>query len=128
MVTWLIESDLSSQADPMLQRIQDEAVEAFDEDDPKTISVLIRIAITLQDHDRWEDARPRFEQALAASISSNNSLTCPLTKSLEDALYNKQYENAVPTSKDIERQAVETKKRRRRLVWYCLSLQSIEQI
>ena len=109
MIQWLIEGGNYEQANPLLQQVETEAVERFGEESSVTISVLIRIGIILQELDRWEDARPRFEQALASSMSANTPLESPLIKSLEDALYNKKYPKGVATPEDIRRQALLTK-------------------
>jgi tetratricopeptide (TPR) repeat protein len=105
MINWMIKSDLYQKAHPLLLRIQSEAAKIFGESSAELISVLIRIGTMLQDQDRWENARPRFEQALAAAISGNASFESPLVKNLEDALYEKKFTTGVETPEDIRRQA-----------------------
>ncbi|KAE9362678.1 hypothetical protein N431DRAFT_433670 [Stipitochalara longipes BDJ] len=104
LVGQLVKAERYKHADILLQRLQLEAAKNFGEHDNITISVLIRIGLLYQEEDRWKDARPRFEQALAASMASNG-LRNMLTQRLEEALEKKSYTSSLPGSKDIRRQA-----------------------
>jgi tetratricopeptide (TPR) repeat protein len=104
LVGQLVKAERFDQAETLLQRIQLETVKRFGEHDDVTISVLIRIGLLFQEEDRWKDARPRFEQALAASIASNG-LRNMLTRRLEESLEKRAYTSSLPGSKDIRRQA-----------------------
>ena len=109
LIHWIVKSGQYERATPLLQQVQSEAVDNFGEESSVTISALIHIGTLLQEQGRWEDARPRFEEALASSMSAGAPLESPLIKNLEDALYNKKYEGGVATPEDIRRQAVLTK-------------------
>lgn len=77
-------------ADDMFHMMQDRVVETFGPDHSRTIWILIRIGLMYQNENRWNDAKPRFEQALAASMTANG-LDDALTRSLEAALENEHY-------------------------------------
>lgn len=79
-----------SEAEEMFHAMQDRAVETLGPDHKRTIWILIRIGLMYQNANRWKDAQPRFEQALAASMTANG-LEDALTKSLEAALENEHY-------------------------------------
>lgn len=102
LITWLVKGG-RDEAAALLKQVQVDAVDTFGEDDQVTISVLIRIGIVLQEQDRWVDARPRFEQALAASMT-RYGMDCMMTTRLEEALYQKSYVASLPKSEDIRRQ------------------------
>jgi tetratricopeptide (TPR) repeat protein len=72
-------------ADNMFYKVQGDVVDTFGVHDDITISILISIGIIYQEHDRWADARRRFEQALSASMVANG-LVGQLTQNLENAL------------------------------------------
>ena len=59
-----------SEAEPILAKIEIDVVNAFGDDDGTTIAILIQIGNMFQVQKRWADARPRFEQALAASMTA----------------------------------------------------------
>lgn len=88
-------------ADTMFLKVESKAVEIFGPDDDRTINTLIRIGTFYQGQQRWIDARPRFQQALAASIVGSG-LKDDVTKRLEAALDNRHYETAVPTCENID--------------------------
>jgi len=77
-------------ANLMFEEIQWKMVEAFGIDDHVTISLLISIGIVYQRQKRWSDARPRFEQALAACVTANG-LESNITQGLEEALEQQCY-------------------------------------
>jgi tetratricopeptide (TPR) repeat protein len=77
-------------ADLMFEEIQSKVVEGFGIDDDVTISILINIGMIYQNQRRWVDAQPRFEQALAASMTANG-LESSITQQLEEALENRCY-------------------------------------
>ncbi|KAF4633931.1 hypothetical protein G7Y89_g4185 [Cudoniella acicularis] len=109
LIQWMVKNGPHEQADALLRQVESEAMKIFEEESFITISVLIHIGTILQDQDRWKDARPRFEQALASSMSANVPLESPLIKNLEDALYNKKYTKGVATPENIRRQAILSK-------------------
>jgi tetratricopeptide (TPR) repeat protein len=77
-------------ADEMFHMMQDRVCETFGPDHSRTIWILIRIGLMYQNGNRWKDAEPWFEQALAASMTANG-LEDALTRSLEAALDNEHY-------------------------------------
>lgn len=83
-------------AEDICQRIATEAERKFGTDNGFTIGVFIRIGKFYQGENRWTDAQPWFERALAASIAANG-LSSALTLRLEAALARKHYH--VPLSK-----------------------------
>lgn len=85
-----LRSEQYNDADEMFHMMQDRVVETFGPDHSRTIWILIRIGLMYQNGNRWNDAQPRFEQALAASMTANG-LEDALTKSLEAALENEHY-------------------------------------
>jgi hypothetical protein len=85
-----LKSEQYNDADEMFHMMQDRAVETFGPDHSRTIWILIRIGLLYQNGNRWDDAEPRFEQALAASMTANG-LEDALTRSLEEALENEHY-------------------------------------
>lgn len=87
-------------ADTLFLKVESKAVETFGPDDLITINILIRIGILFQAQQRWIDARPRFEQALVASMISAG-LEDDFTKRLEAALDNQHYDPELSISKDI---------------------------
>ena len=87
-------------ADTMFLEVESKAEETFGPDDDRAINTLIRIGVFYQEQQRWIDARPRFEQALAASMV-RAGLKDDLTKRLEAALDNQHYETAVSTPESI---------------------------
>lgn len=88
-------------ADTMFLKVESKAVKIFGPDDDRTINTLIRIGMFYQGQQRWIDARPRFEQALAASMVGSG-LEDDVTKRLEAALDNRHYETAVPACENID--------------------------
>ena len=77
-------------ADELFNMIQGHVVDEFGPDDRRTICLLIHIGLLYQNENRWDDAEPRFEQALAASMTANG-LDDAVTRSLEAALENRLY-------------------------------------
>jgi hypothetical protein len=88
-------------AGDMFLRVESEAVESLGPDDYATIAILIDIGRFYQDQQRWPDACPRFEHALAASLTANG-LESKVTKRLEAALENEHYEISYPTCETYE--------------------------
>lgn len=87
-------------ADTLFLEVESKAVEIFGSVDYRTINMLIRIGMLFQGQQRWIDARPRFEQALAASMVSAG-LKNDLTKRLEAALDNQHYDPGLSMSEDV---------------------------
>lgn len=85
----------------MFLKIESEAVESFGEDDDSTIDVLTTIGVFYQEQGRWDDAEPRFEQALSASMTAYG-LESEATVRLETALENKGYVWHFPNCEDFE--------------------------
>jgi tetratricopeptide (TPR) repeat protein len=100
VVSLLVEAERHSEAEPMLGRIETDVVKAFGEDDGFTITTLIQIGNMYQTHKRWADARPRFEQAMAASMTAYG-LESTMTKRLEDTLEKKSYVMPIPRFEDL---------------------------
>ena len=88
-------------ADLMLLKVETEAEILYGEDDDKLIRLLIRIGIFFQDRQRWNDARPRFEHALAASMTWSG-LSHVRTKRLQAALDNEHFEMELQNSQNVE--------------------------
>lgn len=97
---WFVMAEDYKTADTMFLEVESKAEETFGPDDDKTINTLIRIGEFYQEQQRWIDARPRFEQALAASMV-RAGLKDDLTKRLEAALDNQHYETAASTPESI---------------------------
>lgn len=87
-------------AEDICQRIGSEAERTFGTDDEVTIGILIRMGKIYQDGNRWSNARPWFERALAASMTANG-LESKMTQDLEAALENKHYYVPLPASEDF---------------------------
>jgi len=85
----------------MFLKVESEAVESFGEDDDGTIDILTAIGVFYQEQERWEDAEPRFEQALSASMTAYG-LESEITVRLETALENKGYVLHFPNCEDFE--------------------------
>lgn len=85
-----LKSEQYNDADEMFQMIQEGVCETFGPDHSRTMRLLIRIGLIYQNGNRWKDAEPRFEQALAASMAANG-LEDALTRTLEEALENQHY-------------------------------------
>jgi len=85
----------------MFLKVESEAVESFGEDDDSTIDVLTAIGVFYQEQERWDDAEPRFEQALSASMTAYG-LESEVTVRLETALEKKSYVLHFPNCEDFE--------------------------
>jgi tetratricopeptide (TPR) repeat protein len=85
-----LKSEQYNDTDEMFQVMQERVCETFGPDHSRTIRILIRIGLIYQNGNRWKDAEPRFEQALAASMAANG-LEDALTRTLEAALENQHY-------------------------------------
>jgi tetratricopeptide (TPR) repeat protein len=85
----------------MFLEVELEAVESFGADDDSTIDVLTVIGVFYQEQDRWDDAEPRFEQALSASMTAYG-LESEVTVRLETALEKKRYVLHFPNCEDFE--------------------------
>ena len=88
-------------AESILLKVESEAEILYGEDDDKLIRLLIRIGIFFQDQQRWSDARPRFEHALAASMTWSG-LSNARTKRLQAALDNEHFEMELLNGENIE--------------------------
>lgn len=95
VVGMLVKANRYSEAEPLLAKIELDVVHAFGDDSEVTISILIRIGKLFQVEERWQDARPRFEQALAASMRAYG-LDSTMTKRLEEVLEKKTYIMPIP--------------------------------
>jgi tetratricopeptide (TPR) repeat protein len=100
VVSLLVKAERYSEAEPLFGRIELDVVKVFGEDDEVTISTLIQIGKLYQTHKRWDDARPRFEQALAASMTAYG-LNSTMTKRLEDTLEKKSYIMSIPRFEEL---------------------------
>lgn len=98
---WFVKAEHYEAADTIFLKVESKAVDFFGSDDDRTINTLIRIGMIYQGQQRWIDARPRFEQALAASMVSSG-LDDDLTKRLEAALDNRHYETAVSRCENLD--------------------------
>jgi tetratricopeptide (TPR) repeat protein len=85
----------------MFLKVESEAVESFGEDDDSTIDVLTAIGVFYQEQERWDDAGPRFEQALSASMTAYG-LESEVTARLETALEKRSYVLHFPNCEDFE--------------------------
>jgi tetratricopeptide (TPR) repeat protein len=86
----LIQAGRGADAKEVLRSVEQEAVDSFGPDDDRTIFLLMRIGVMYQSEQNWDEAEPRFEQALAASMTAHG-LEDGLTKTLETALENRHY-------------------------------------
>jgi Flp pilus assembly protein TadD len=86
----LIQAGRDADAKDVLRSVEQEAVDSFGPDDNRTIWMLMRIGVMYQNEQNWDEAEPRFEQALAASMTAHG-LEDGLTKTLETALENRHY-------------------------------------
>lgn len=102
LIKGLVEEGRQAEAEPLLLLLQKETVETFGDDDGMTISVLIKVGILFQEQGCWSNARPRFEEALAASMTTYG-MRSKMTLTLEEALYQKSYSASPPSSKDVGR-------------------------
>lgn len=101
LTRWFVKAEHYEAADTIFLKIESKAVECFGSDDDRIINTLISIGMIYQGQKRWTDARPRFEQALAASMVSFG-LHDDLTKRLEAALDNRHYETAVSRCENLD--------------------------
>ncbi|RDL38440.1 Uncharacterized protein BP5553_02780 [Venustampulla echinocandica] len=81
--------------------IEPEAVESFGEDGDSTVDILTAIGVFYQEQGRLDDAEPRFEQALSASMTAYG-LDSEVTVRLETALKKKGYVLHCPNCEDFE--------------------------
>lgn len=100
LVGFFVRAEHYDIADTLFLEVESKAEENFGSADDRTINILIRIGMLFQGQKRWIDARPRFEQALAASMVSAG-LRDDLTRRLEAALDNQHYDPALSISENI---------------------------
>jgi hypothetical protein len=86
-------------ANRIFSQIEFEALSTFGFDDLRTITLLENIGQFYQDEESWQEAAPRFEQALAASLS-RYCTRHPSVSRLEATLENKHYEIDVTSDDD----------------------------
>ncbi|KAK0106080.1 hypothetical protein ONS95_004585 [Cadophora gregata] len=86
----LVQAGKAADAKDVLRSVEQEAVDSFGPDDDRTIWLLMRIGVMYQNEHDWDEAEPRFEQALAASMTQHG-LEDGLTKTLESALEKRHY-------------------------------------
>jgi len=97
----LIDDGQAGDGEQLLEKIEQRIVETYGESHTDTISLLIRIGKMYQGLKRWEDAKPRFEQAYAASITELG-YDSPVTKSLERCLEREQFSSTLALEDDGE--------------------------
>jgi tetratricopeptide (TPR) repeat protein len=90
VATLLVQAGRGADAKEVLWSVEQEAVDSFGPDNDCTIWLLMRIGVMYQNEQDWDEAEPRFEQALAASMTAHG-LEDGLTKTLETALENGHY-------------------------------------
>lgn len=100
VVSLLVKANRYSEAEPLFAKVELDVVQAFGDDNEFTISILIQIGKLFQAEKRWQDARPRFEQALAASMTAYG-LESTMTKRLEDVLEKKTYIMPIPSFEEV---------------------------
>ena len=88
-----IKCDQENVAREILSKIEADIVDASGPDDRLTVDLLIAIGDWFQEQNKWKDARPRYEQALAATLTKH-SLQCHIIKRLESALVDHHHESA----------------------------------
>ena len=98
LTRFFVENEQYKKAKELFFRIEKRLVKDLGEDDDTTVDLLIEIAKIYQEQNRWNDARLRLEQALAASMAAKG-LRAGLTKHLERALENRHLELYVPPTK-----------------------------
>jgi hypothetical protein len=98
----LVQHGNHAAGEKIFHAIESSACEERGPDKGSTIYLLIRIGSLYQDEDRWDDAEPRFEQALAASMT-RNGVDDKLTKRLVEAIENRRYVSAALSATDFEK-------------------------
>jgi tetratricopeptide (TPR) repeat protein len=101
LAKWHVKLGQYKAADDMFIQIQSDAVDSFGADDKKTIEILERIGLFYQREGRWDDAEPRFEQALVACYTAFGECSGH-AKRLEAALDNQFYEMYCPSWDEVE--------------------------
>lgn len=91
LARWFVKAERYKSAEDLLIQIQSDALEVFSGD--QQILLFQRIGLLYQNEGRWDDAKPWFEQALAACYRSNeySCVAKGLEKGLEAALEKKHY-------------------------------------
>ena len=74
----------------ILSRVECRIADAFDDEVDITCDLLIGIGVWFQDKERWRDARPRFERALALALAEHG-VKCKMVKQLELTLEHHYY-------------------------------------
>jgi len=100
VVGLLVKARRYDDTEPILAKIELDVVQTFGDDDEATICILIEIGKMFQAEKRWDYARPRFEQALAASMSAYG-VESTMTKRLEDVLEKKTYVMPIPRFEEV---------------------------
>lgn len=95
LAKYFVEAGRYATADDIFTQIESEAQETFGSDHPNLISFLETIGTFYQHEERWQDAAPRFEHALAARLSRYGERH-ESVKRLEAALENRHYETYIP--------------------------------
>ncbi|KAH0541616.1 hypothetical protein FGG08_003906 [Glutinoglossum americanum] len=96
-----VKNDYCQSAEDMFQTIGCEVEDTFGIDHENTIELLICIGKIFQRQNQWDNARPWFERALAASMT-RNGLQSTMTKRLEAALENQRYSVTALMHEELE--------------------------
>jgi len=85
-----VRSGRSNEASVLFHRLAEKAEELYGRDDERLIWTTITIGEVYQRYSSWDEARPWFEQALAAALGSlgcADGVTLSLEKALEEGRY-----------------------------------------
>lgn len=94
-----ISANLSSEAKSLLNTIENEVADIFEEYDGNYIDTLIDLGSLYQKHIGWAEAERHFEHALAISMSIHE-LGCRVVRTLEAALENEHFVRQLPASEN----------------------------
>jgi tetratricopeptide (TPR) repeat protein len=91
LASMFVKASRFKEADAMFSQVErDLTGTASDDDCDNAIDILIDIGMLYQRYKRWNDARARFEHALALTISSRGA-ECRLARRLQAALDNRNF-------------------------------------
>jgi hypothetical protein len=73
----VLKAGIGSSASELFRKIEHKAEDVFGWDEERTIWIKISIGIVYQKHKNWDDAKPWFEHARAASYAANRVANQP---------------------------------------------------
>jgi thioredoxin-like negative regulator of GroEL len=91
LANMFVKANRFKEADAMFSQVERDLTDtASDDDCDNAIDLLIDISMLYQRYKRWNDARARFEHALALTISPRGA-ECRLARRLQTALDNRNF-------------------------------------